>query len=192
MIESIQGVVVKLEEFFLSISLGPIQLKLHFFGQITPKTGDKVTILTHMIWKEDGPQLYGFLTEEELNIFQKLTKITGIGPKTAGRILKTLGAKSIESAVQQGDIESLSQVRGLSAKMAQRILVDLKCEEKKTRSPSPTWCQEAKKALVQLGLSSAEANQLIQETWSENRSIQSLEELIRLALMRIPKVGSIL
>lgn len=85
-----------------------------------------VTIFTHLIVREDAHILYGFATKLEREIFQKLISVNGVGPASGMMIISTLSSKEIGTAIAQEDARLLQSVKGIGAKTAQRIIIDLK------------------------------------------------------------------
>ncbi|HBX62408.1 MULTISPECIES: Holliday junction branch migration protein RuvA [Empedobacter] len=85
-----------------------------------------VTIFTHLIVREDAHILYGFATKLEREIFQKLISVNGVGPASGMMIISTLSSKEIATAIAQEDARLLQSVKGIGAKTAQRIIIDLK------------------------------------------------------------------
>ena len=87
---------------------------------------EAVTIFTHLIVREDAHILYGFATKLEREIFQKLISVNGVGPASGMMIISTLSSKEIATAIAQEDARLLQSVKGIGAKTAQRIIIDLK------------------------------------------------------------------
>jgi len=140
-----------------------------------------VEIYTQLIVKQDGFELYGFLTEDERKLFRMLRKVSAVGPKTALSILSTLGIDAFKDAVKGKDIKLLSSVKGVGRKTAERIVVDLKDifgeEEMKTSK------MEAVDGLIALGFSRKDAFSSVIKILKENSKF-STEEIIREALRR--------
>lgn len=92
-----------------------------------PKPPAPIKLLTHLVVREDAHQLYGFLTEEERDLFRMLIqKVSGIGPKTALDVLSGMSAADFKSAVVCADAARLSAVKGIGKKTAARIILELK------------------------------------------------------------------
>jgi len=91
-----------------------------------PGLGERVTLLTHFVVREDVQQLFGFLTGEERATFRQLVKISGIGPRTALSILSGLSVGELAQAVSTQQTARLVKVPGIGKKTAERLLLELK------------------------------------------------------------------
>ena len=91
-----------------------------------PAIGERVTLLTHLVVREDAQLLYGFLTHNERSTFRLLVKISGIGPRTALAILSGLSASELAQAVSLQESGRLIKVPGIGKKTAERLLLELK------------------------------------------------------------------
>mgnify|MGYP003490599425 CR=1 FL=1 len=88
--------------------------------------GQKVTLWTHLVVREDAQQLFGFLEPQEKLIFRTLLKVTGVGPKMALGILSTLSVELLVHTVEHEDINTLVKVPGVGKKTAERLMIDLR------------------------------------------------------------------
>jgi holliday junction DNA helicase RuvA len=91
-----------------------------------PALGTSVTLLTHLVVREDAHLLYGFLTAEERSTFRELVKISGVGPRTALSILSGLSVTDLAGAVSRQEGARLQKVPGIGKKTAERLLLELK------------------------------------------------------------------
>jgi Holliday junction DNA helicase RuvA len=91
-----------------------------------PGLGERVTLLTHFVVREDAQLLYGFLTHEERATFRQLIRISGVGPRTALSILSGLSVSELSQAVTQQQAGRLVKVPGIGKKTAERLLLELK------------------------------------------------------------------
>jgi holliday junction DNA helicase RuvA len=127
-----------------------------------PGLGEKVTLLTHFIVREDAQVLFGFLTHEERNTFRQLVKISGVGPRTALSILSGLSVSELAQAVSLQESARLIKVPGIGKKTAERLLLELKGKLGDVlTSPSASIQNDAQgdilQALLALGYSDREA-----------------------------------
>ena len=156
--------------------------------------GEEVKVHTSMIVKEDDISLYGFSDREELELFELLITVSGIGAKGTMSIMSVLSPNALKLAIASGDSKSISKANGVGKKTAERIIIDLKdklgsfdeaeldayIDDKifvndDTRS-------EAKIALISLGYSQQEAENAISKIKGENLTI---EDYIKLALKQM-------
>jgi Holliday junction DNA helicase RuvA len=91
-----------------------------------PALGERVTLLTHLVVREDAQLLYGFLTAAERATFRELIRISGIGPRTALSVLSGLSVAELAQAVAQQQALRLTKVPGIGKKTAERLLLELK------------------------------------------------------------------
>ena len=91
-----------------------------------PSIGESVKIHTYLYIREDAMILYGFLTKDDLEMFKLLITVSGIGPKGGLGILSTLSSDDLRFAVLSGDSKAISKAPGIGAKIAQRVILDLK------------------------------------------------------------------
>lgn len=154
-----------------------------------PKTPASIRLLTHLVVREDAHQLYGFLTEEERDLFRMLIqKVSGIGPKTALDVLSGIAAQEFKSAVVRGDATRLSAIKGIGKKTAERIILELKdklgvagaweaASQNGKLSAGDQSAADAVLALISLGYKQAEALKAVrgaQEKAGEKTTVENL------------------
>ena len=93
-----------------------------------PATGVEVTLLTHLIVREDAHHLYGFATESERAVFRQLLRISGVGARTALAVLSGMSVAELQQAVSAQDSARLVKVPGIGKKTAERLLLELRDE----------------------------------------------------------------
>jgi Holliday junction DNA helicase RuvA len=91
-----------------------------------PHLGERITLLTHFIVREDAQLLYGFLTAAERAAFRELIRISGVGPRTALSVLSGLSVNDLAQAITAQDSKRLVKVPGIGKKTAERLLLELK------------------------------------------------------------------
>ncbi len=91
-----------------------------------PSTGEKITLLTHMVVREDAQLLYGFGTAQERELFRQLIKITGVGARTALSILSGMSVADLAQAISLQEVGRLTRIPGIGKKTAERLLLELK------------------------------------------------------------------
>ena len=90
------------------------------------ETGSEVTVYTHLYVREDAVELFGFATLQELSCFRLLISVSGVGPKAATAILSDMTPEKFAFTVASGDSKTFTKTKGIGAKIAQRIVLELK------------------------------------------------------------------
>lgn len=128
MISYIKGTIIVRQDKFIVVDIGALGYQVHISQQTLEKIQDftEVSLFTHTHVREDTLELYGFLVWEELEFFQKLISISGVGPRSALGVLSVAPLEDIKKAVVHGDPAILQQVAGIGKKTAERIIVELK------------------------------------------------------------------
>jgi Holliday junction DNA helicase RuvA len=126
-----------------------------------PALGERVTLLTHFIVREDAQILFGFMTHDERQTFRLLIKITGVGPRMALSLLSGLSVTELAQAVARQETGRLVKVPGIGKKTAERLLLELKGKLADAISAPTTVANDAQadilQALIALGYSEREA-----------------------------------
>ena len=126
-----------------------------------PGLGERVTLLTHFIVREDAQILFGFLTHDERQTFRQLIKITGVGPRMALSLLSGLSVAELAQAVARQETARLVKVPGIGKKTAERLLLELKGKLADALVAPATVASDAQadilQALIALGYSDREA-----------------------------------
>jgi len=158
-----------------------------------PELGAPVTLLTHMVVREDAQLLYGFSSEGERRLFRSLIRISGVGAKLALAILSGMRPDEFATCVQSEDATSLTRLPGIGRKTAERLLVEMRDRLEDwslgatvvmSASPQTVVAQdpasEAMHALMALGYKPAEASKMVRAVEAEAEA--TAEQLIREAL----------
>jgi Holliday junction DNA helicase RuvA len=167
-------------------------IPLSSYDKLPPKSGD-VKLLTyhHVVAHEGTQQLFGFVTPEEREMFLLLISISGIGPKLALNILSSTSISALRSAIAAGDTKTLSALRGIGKKTAERLVVELKDKvgaatafETKGRAATAEEQRitDAVDWLVSLGYKQVDAHKAVLVAVEKGGPKASVEELVRAAL----------
>ena len=163
------------------------------------KVGETSKLFTHLNVREDAMELFGFATENELNCFEMLIGVSGVGPKAAISILSASTPEGLAMAIITGDEKSLTVAQGIGKKIAQRIILELKDKLAKGQlgtQAGETYggsgvtvipqnkASEAAAALAVLGYSQAEVSMALKGVDVESLS---LEDIVRQALKKMVK-----
>jgi len=126
-----------------------------------PGTGTDVSLLTHLLVREDAHQLYGFATEGERTLFRRLLKISGIGARTALAVLSGMSVSDLRDAVSRQEGGRLTKIPGIGKKTAERLLLELKDKLDiavvEVRAETDGGGSDVLNALLALGYSDKEA-----------------------------------
>jgi len=147
--------------------------------------GEEVHLHTHLVLREDGATLYGFTSPEELELFQILIGVSGLGPKLALAVLSAMNVEQVSMAIATGSVDLLTAIPGIGKKMAERLVVELKDKigAGLLATPAAQLAQEntdVLAALTSLGYSVSESSRAV-ATLPPSSDL-SLEEKIKLAL----------
>ena len=169
-----------------------LNISLHTFSRIEKST--EVKLYTYLQVKEDDLSLYGFFDEDEKMLFEKLISVSGIGATTAQVILSTMSPKEIVSSIINEDDLALKRVKGIGAKTAKRVILDLKDKVTKMNISDNTSTgfvaispakEEALSALMALGVMKSKAEVVLSRVTKANPEIDTVEDLIKLALKQM-------
>ncbi len=152
---------------------------------------ERSTIYTHLIVKEDSHTLFGFATQVERGMFVQLIGVTGVGATTAQLILSSMTVDEVRAAVIGEQAHVLQKVKGIGAKTAKQIILDLKSKLTKEAPDAPSLLpsmadgivrEEALSALIALGFNRIAVQKAINAVIRENPNVAKVEDLIKLAL----------
>ena len=190
MISHINGRLIEKTPTYVVIDCNGVGYKLNISLQTySAIQTENCKLLTHLSVKEDSHTLYGFHTEDERFLFRQLISVSGVGPSTARIILSTYSAEEIVNYIISADVESIQNVKGIGAKTAQRIIIDLKDKVGKGRETSDllftqdnTIKAEALSALLALGFTKKVADMKIEQVIKNSPDELNVEDLVKKSL----------
>ncbi len=190
MLDFIKGIVAKLTPTMLVLEANGLGYELNISIQSFTKLQNQAScqIFVHEVIREDAHHLFGFVTRDEREVFRLLISVSGVGANTARMILSSMSTDEVRSAIATGNVESLKSIKGIGAKSAQRIIVDLKDKIDKSsdisqlfKQPDNTIKKEALSALEILGFSRKNGEKVVDKLLA-NESSLPVEEVIKQAL----------
>jgi len=186
MIYSIKGKLVLKQNNFFVVDVGGVSFKINTSANSVrnlPVTGEIVDVFTYLHVREDILSLYGFLNKEELEFFEMLIGISGIGPKSAIGILGVDGVDKLKAAISEGRVELLTKASGVGRKTAERVVLELRGKLSNMDSGKIVGLMESDQdileALVNLGYSRSQAKSALEKV---DNKITRVEERIKEAL----------
>ena len=166
-----------------------VNISLFTYGQL--KDDENIQLYTHLQVREDAHTLYGFSTDLERQLFRLLIGILGIGANTARTMLSSLSPSEIGQAIQNDQVNVIQSVKGIGAKTAQRVVIELRDKVQAVIADagipavsSNTNREEALSALVVLGYQTKSCVKILDELLSMDAEM-SVERLIRNALNKL-------
>jgi Holliday junction DNA helicase RuvA len=194
MITHIDGILEEKNPAFVVIDVNGVGYLLHISLNTYSALPDKgrIRLFSHLAIKEDAHTLYGFATKSEREMYRQLISVSGVGPSTARMILSSMTSVECANAIVSGNVAAFKMVKGIGAKSAERIIIDLKDKvsgeilslENLTTSNN-TMKNEALSALVVLGIDKKKAEKIIGDTLQKRGDDITVEELIKIALKSI-------
>ena len=166
-----------------------LHISLHTFSNLPDN--ENVTLYTHLSIREDAHTLFGFINKTEREIFKLLISVSGVGPSIARTMLSSMTSEEIQHAIASENVALIQSVKGIGAKTAQRVIVDLKDKILKTYtidevslSNNNTNKEEALSALEVLGFNKKQSDKIVTAILKENAET-SVEQIIKLALKNL-------
>jgi Holliday junction DNA helicase RuvA len=151
-----------------------------------PRTGEEVTLLTHLVVREDAHLLFGFLSANERMAFRQLLKISGVGPKVALGVLSGLSVDDLAAAVASEDAARLTKVPGIGKKTAERLVLELRDKLPKAvtavsaASPASNASGDVLSALLALGYNDREAQAAVKQLQAELPIADAIRQALKL------------
>ncbi len=193
MYEFIRGIIIECNPASVVVEAGGIgyfiNISLNTYTKI--HTQKEVQVFLHQVVREDAHILYGFADKSERSLFRNLISVNGVGSSTAIMMLSSLSPDEIISAISTENVVVLKAIKGIGAKTAQRIIIDLKDKLGKLHetdqilvSPNNTIRNESLSALVMLGFGKRDAEKIIAQILQEQPE-SAVESVIKQALKRL-------
>ncbi|TPN86043.1 Holliday junction branch migration protein RuvA [Aquimarina algicola] len=193
MITHIKGKLVEKNPTDVVIECGGVgyilHISLHTFS-LLPQ-GEAIQLYTHLQVKEDSHTLFGFAEKSEREIFRLLISVSGIGSSTARTMLSSLHPNQVKEAIASNDVATIQSIKGIGAKTAQRVIIDLKDKilkvydiDEVSVSQNNTNKEEALSALETLGFNRKLAEKAIDRVLKEAPE-QTVENIIKQALKNL-------
>ncbi|MCA9981578.1 MAG: Holliday junction branch migration protein RuvA [Anaerolineales bacterium] len=187
MIASLSGLVLKGGEDFVVVGVGGVGIRVFVPRTVLEDTavGRQINLHTHLIVRETELTLYGFKHEDELQLFEVMLGVKGIGPKVGLAIVSTLSPELLKSAILREETAVLQRVPGIGKKTAERIMFDLRSKLdfslESTTAVSLVTDNDAEviEFLTALGFSIVEAQSALQKI---SRDVQGVDERVQQAL----------
>ncbi|NOR86442.1 MAG: Holliday junction branch migration protein RuvA [Bacteroidales bacterium] len=191
MYEYLQGKLTEKNPAFAIIDCSGVGYYVNISLNTYSKLGkeENIKLFIHFIVREDAMILFGFFDTYERDVFRKLISVSGVGPSTARMILSALSSAEVYEAIATSDVGVLKGVKGIGAKSAQRIIVDLKDKLDQMVGDGDnltfqhnTFKEEALSALLALGFSKQMAEKGLKKVFTSNPEIDKVEELVKATL----------
>jgi Holliday junction DNA helicase RuvA len=190
MLEYIKGEISELTPTYVVLELNGwgyrVNISLFSFSRLQGVTSCRLYL--HQVIREDAHILFGFTTTDERDVFRLLISVSGVGANTSRMILSSMSPDEVKNAVLGGRVDLLKSVKGIGAKTAERIIVDLRDKIGKSsdnsqifKSADNTLKKEALSALEILGFARKQAEKVIDGLLAGN-STPAVEDLIKQAL----------
>lgn len=188
MIAFVNGIVKLIRNDRVVIDVHGIGYEVYLANALAQKIGDELFLYTYQHVREDAILLFGFIKEEDYEVFMRLINVKGIGPKTAQTMLSVCSGKDMIEAIENDDIKRLKSLPGIGAKTAGQIVLDLKgkfvsIQTDGSASSNPVWMQ-VQEALLSMGY---KTNQLSKIKKELENSAYDESEMLRQALMLLAK-----
>ena len=189
MIAFVSGKVKLIRKETIVIDVQGIGYEVYTGNTFQFSLNQEVFLYTYQHVREDVIILFGFIEEQDYDVFMRLINVKGIGPKTALNLLVACPAKEMVEAIENDDIKRLKALPGIGAKTASQIVLDLKGKfvsmpSKEDAVSNPVW-QECQEALIALGYKPVALNAIKKEL-SARKDLKA-DEMLRLALSMIAK-----
>ena len=188
MISYLEGKILDKNEKFFVININGVGYKVFSHAGILekiPALGQNIKIWTHLYIREDAMDLYGFSDKEDLDFFEMLISISGIGPRSALGILEVAPVSSLKQAIVSEDESFFTKVSGIGRKTAQRMILELKSKLIKTVVLEKGEFKEmgdAFEALVSLGYRAGDVRRILNELPED---VKSTEEKVKATLKKL-------
>lgn len=191
MIEFLEGLIIEKSPTHIVIQCGGVgyysNISLHSYTQL-PDVGKQCKVFTHQVIREDAHLLYGFYSQTERNVFRQLISVNGIGSNTARMMLSSLSPKELVEAIVNQNVSILQSIKGIGAKTAQRVVIELKDKVDKNIESGNIFVgihntnkEQALTALVHLGFSKPTSDAALNKILKVDASL-GVEDLIKQAL----------
>jgi len=193
MIHHLKGKLVEKNPTHVIIECGGVgyfvNISLNTFSKLPEQ--ENISVFTHLQVKEDSHTLFGFVEKSEREIFRLLLSVSGIGSSIARTMLSSMSPSQIRDAIANGDVASIQAVKGIGAKTAQRVILDLRDKVLKvydidelSLSTNNTNKDEALSALEVLGFARKQSERVVDKVLGQDASL-SVENIIKLALKNL-------
>ena len=193
MITQIRGRLVEKNPTYVVVDCAGVGYLLHVSLQTFSSlpTDENIRLFTHLSIREDAHTLYGFITKTEREVFKLLISVSGVGPSIARTMLSSMSSEEVQNAIASENVALIQSVKGIGAKTAQRVIVDLKDKILKTfdidevsLSSNNTNKEEALSALEVLGFNRKQSEKVITAILKDSPN-ETVELLIKKALKNL-------